>query len=414
VPSTVIDESGVSAGELQPGRLKALVFLPSIAYYRMFESLLAAMLAAGHQVLVALDHDRRSLPPDKAHLLAEQLPPRGGPWRIAASAIRRSLDYLRYLEPEYAAAEPLREQARDHAPRAVRALLVLPPFRWELGRRPFAWLLHRVEAGIPRPRGVKSFITGQAPDVVIVSPLAEFGSPQADYVRSAAAARIPSVLVASEDDLTSKGVIRDVPTLTVTWSEAGVNEMVRFHGFPRERIVAVGAQRSNGRQVPAARGTLEAIKRAARMEVVSRREGRLLRPLLWLLTPLLAVVLLLFRPRAIGRAAIRSARRLRKRARTLRRTMSHKRAERPKSRARAAKEEKLARAEAVRQQKMARAKLKGQERARAEGEKQLKAARAKTAPAEAATEPTMTPRDRSIGGDKASTDAAKETEKSRG
>jgi hypothetical protein len=408
----VIDRTGVSAGQSQPRRLKALVFLPSIAYYRLFESLLGAMLAAGHQVIVALDHDRRGVPRDEAHLLAEPLPRQTGPWRIAASAIRRSLDYLRYLEPEYADAEPLREQARAHAPRAIRALLYLPPFRWDFGRRPLAWLLRRVEAGIPRPGGVKSFISGQAPDVVLVSPLVEFGSVQADYVRAAQAAGIPSVLVvASEDDLT-QGVIRDVPTMTVTWSETGVNEMVRFHGFPRERTVVVGAERSNGRQTVAAPGTLEAIERAARTEVVTRREGRLLRPLLWLLTPLLALVLVLLRPRASGRAAIKAVRRLTARIRKRRKNLTRKRAERSKAGVLAAKEEKLARAEAARQEKLARAQAKAHGKSQARTARRQERAAAKAAnggdQARSANGGDQAP------GDQARAGPAEETEKSRG
>jgi hypothetical protein len=409
VPSTVIDESDVRGGERQAARLKALVFLPSVAYYRTFESLLEALLAGGHQVVVALDRERHEVPPDKAHLLAEHLPRRSSPWRIAASAIRRSLDYLRYLEPEYASAEPLRDDARDQAPRALRVLLVLPPFRWGFGRRSLAWLLRRIEAGIPIPRDVRSFISSQEPDVVLVSPLVEFGSAQAEYVRAAQAARIPSVLVvASEGDFTSKGAIRHVPTLTVTPSEAQIEEAVRRHGLPPERIVAVGIDRSNGHQVPAAPGTVEAIERAARMEVVAGRQGRLLRPLLWLLTPLLALVLLVFRPRATGRAVVKAGRRLRKRAKARRRTISHTRSERPKARARAAKEEKLARAAAAREQKLARAKLKGQDRARAEAAKQAKAARAKAAGGDV-------PRgDAANGGDNAAADAGNEAENPRG
>jgi hypothetical protein len=433
VSSTAIEGSGVSAGGASPGRLKTLLFLPSIAYYRTFESLVGALLAAGHQVLVALDHQRGGLPPDQAHTLDELreqhpgfdhrlLPARTGLWRIPASALRRSLDYLRYLEPEYADAEPLREQARDRAPRALRVLLFLPPFRWAFGRRAFAWLLRRLEAGIPLPGDVKAFISGHAPDVVLVSPLVELGSAQADYVRTADAARIPSVfVVASEDDLTSKGTIRAVPTLTVTWSETRVDDAVRLHGLPRERIVAMGAQSSNGFQAPAAASAVKAIEDAARTEVVARRAGRLLRPLLWLLTPLLAVVLVLFRPRATGRAAIRAVRRLlgriRKRAKTLRRTMGRRRADRSKARAKAVKEEKLARAEAVKQEKLARAQAKGQAQAQAEGAKQQKLARAAGAKkgGEARPEPAKQPRgDAANGGDKAPADAPEKTEKTRG
>jgi hypothetical protein len=399
VPSTVIDEGRVAAGESRHGRLKALVFLPSIAYYRLFEHLQGAMVAEGHEVLIALDREQRAVPPERAPLVAQPLRPRTGPWQIAASAIRRSLDYLRYLEPEYGAAEPPRAQARNRAPRAIRALLFLPPFRWKLGRRALAWLLHRVEAAIPRPRPVKSFISGQAPDVVVVSPLIEFGSAQADYVRSATAARIPSVLVvASEDDLIGRGVIRDVPTLTVTWSESGVNELVSRHGLPRERIVTVGAPNANDREAPAASGTAEAIERAAGMDVATPREGTLLRPLLWLLTPLLAILLLLLRPRATGRAAIRAPRRLVGRVRKLAKTLRRRRAEKSKARAAAAKAQRMSGVEEQRERKKARAEAKALKKARAEGEKP--------------------PKDKSAsarnGGESASGDAKESQEKPRG
>jgi hypothetical protein len=367
VPSTVIDQNDVRAGERQPRRLKLLVFLPSIAYYRIFEGLLGALSSAGHQVVLALDHERREVPPENAHLLAERLPRRNGPWRIAASATRRSLDYMRYLDHGYADAGPLRDQARNQAPRALRALLVLPPFRWELGRRPLAWLLRRIEAGIPLPRDVKSFISEQSPDVVLVSPLVEFGSDQAEYVRASQSARIPSVLVVARDgDLTRKGALRDVPTLTITSSGTRLDEAALRQSLPRERIVAVG---------PA--GMLGGIERAARMEVVARRRGRLLRPLLWLLTPLLSLVLLVFRPRATTRDVVKAARRLRRRT-------SRRGAGRPKALARAAKEERRARTEAARQEKAARAKLKGRERALAESAKQAKATQRKTERADAA------------------------------
>ena len=44
---------------------------------------------------------------------------------------------------------------------------------------------------MPIPRSVRSFVDDQAPDVVVVSPLAEFGSEQCDYLRAAQAARNP-------------------------------------------------------------------------------------------------------------------------------------------------------------------------------------------------------------------------------
>lgn len=420
--STAIEESGVSAGEAAPARLKALFFLPSIDYYLVFESLLRAMLAAGHQVLVALDHDKGSLLPDKVHpfdALREQyprfdyrqLPPRKDLWLIPASAIRRRLDYLRYLEPEYA------DQAGDRIPQStwgLRALLFLPPFRWPFGRRLLVSLLRRLEAGMPIPRAVRSFVAEATPDVVVVSPLVEFGSAQGDYIRTAEAAGIPSVVVVEGgDDLTSKGGIRDVATLTLVRNETEADEAVRLHDLPRERIAVVGAESSNGHHAPAASAAVEAIERAAPTEVVRRREGRFLRPVLWLLTPLLAIVLPLVRPRATARAVIKAVRRLagriRKRVKTLRRNMKHRRAERRKAGAEAAKQEKLARAEAAKQQKLARAEAKGQGKARAEAARREKLARTKPAkqgdgaPAEPAKD-----------GDEAGGEAETETERTGG
>jgi hypothetical protein len=424
VPSTVIEEGGVTTEGARQGRLKVLFFLPDIAHFRVFENLLQALLGAGHQVFVAFDRHRKGLAAADAALLDElgrkhpsfdhrQLPARPGLWRIAASAIRRSLDYFRYLEPEYADAGELREQARARAPRVMRALLFLPPFRWAAGRRALGWLLRRVEAALPRPAGIKSFVSEQAPDVVLVSPLVESASGQADYVRVAAAARIPSVLVAaSEEDLTSKGEIRDAPTLTVTADEERIDEVVRFQGLPRDRIVAVGAQSVNGHRPPAPPGTLEAVERAARMDVVARREGRVLRPVLLLLTPLLALLLALLRPRTTARLAIKGVRRwavrIRRRARTLRRTASRGRAERSKARGRAAKEEKLARADAVKHAKLERAERKKQGKASAVAAKQAKRAEAREAKGARKARPSAND------GDQATADATDETENPQG
>ena len=354
--STAIQESGASAGEVAPARLKALFFLPGIDYFVVFEALLRAMLAAGHQVLVALDHDKGSLQPDKVRpfdALREQyprfdyrqLPPRKDLWLIPASAIRRRLDYLRYLEPEYA------NHAGDARPQAtwgLRALLFLPPFRWPFGRRLLVRLLRRLEAGMPIARAVRSFVADEAPDVVVVSPLVEFGSAQGDYIRTAEAAGIPSVvIVEGGDDLTSKGGIRDVATVTLVRNEPQADEAVRLHGLPRERIAVVGAESSNGLHASATSGAVEAIARAESTEVARRREGRFLRPVLWLLTPLMALVLPLLRPRATARTVIKAVRRLpgriRKRAKTLRRNMKRRRAERRKAGAEAARQQKLAR-----------------------------------------------------------------------
>ena len=234
--------------------LKILFFLRAINFDRCFENLLRGMLQRGHEVHVALERERSGLREDATALFDsmsvqynrrftyEQLPRRTDTWLAPATALRYCIDYLRYLEPQFEHAELLRARARVRAARLFRVLLFIPPFRWRFGRRFVGWLLRRIEAAMPIPRDLKALVETRAPDVVLVSPLVELGSSQGDYIRVAKAAGIPTVLpVASWDNLTSKGIIRDIPTFTVVWNGSQVEEAVSLHGIPRERVFAVGA-----------------------------------------------------------------------------------------------------------------------------------------------------------------------------
>ena len=230
-----------------------LFFLRAINYDRIFECLLRELLARGHAITVALDMEKQGLPPGAAALFDslarenprfsyELLPRRRDNWLPIATRLRLAIDYLRYLEPEYAHADALRERARTRAPGLFRVVLRLPGVRGARGRAVLDRLLRRVEAALPTPPAVLDFIRQRRPDVVLIAPLVGLGSPQGDYVRAAAELGIPTVLpVASWDNLTNKGLIRDVPTLTIVWNDAQVQEATRLHRVPRDRVVAVGA-----------------------------------------------------------------------------------------------------------------------------------------------------------------------------
>ncbi len=232
-------------------RLKILFFLRSIHFDRMFEPLLRALLERGHAIHVVLSTEKRGLPETKTRLFDEfrarhdftyeQLAPRNEPWLRTAVALRHALDYMRYLEPEFARADPLRERAHERAPLLVRMLLSFP-FRGRAGRRVLGAVLRRLEAAIPVPRPIKELVATRSPDVVLVSPLVGMGSTESEYIRAAEELGIPTVLpVSSWDNLTNKGVLRDVPTTTIVWNDAQVEEAVRLHKLPRERVIAVGA-----------------------------------------------------------------------------------------------------------------------------------------------------------------------------
>jgi hypothetical protein len=353
VAATAIEERGGSAEVAEPKRFKTLWFLQGNEYDRAFVGLLREMLGRGHELSVALERQKGGPSPAMIETLDglreqhpgfayQQIPPRTGVWRIPAGAIHRSLDYLDALEPDHADPD-LREAAREQAPRGLRALLFLPPFRWRFGRRALGWVLRRLEAGMPLPGNVKSLIKDQAPEVVIVSPLAELGSPRGEFIRTAATAKVPSVfVVASWAGVAGERALRDMPTAILVPSEKQTEEAVRVHGLPDDRIQAMGEQ-SFGLVAPAATPAVNAIEGAASAAVRPAPEARILRPILWLLTPLLAILLPLLRPRATLRAVTGFPRRMRKR-----------RAERRK----------LARAEKAGLTKQARAEAKQRARAR--------------------------------------------------
>jgi len=365
------EQGGSGSNGRTPDRPRALVFMRGVGQDPEFPDLVSAMLERDHDVvLVAQEHRRRAstagadLSERYPRLDHVQMPQRRDPWRLPASATRRALDYLRYLEPESEDAEALRNQAQERAPKLLRALPHLPPFRWRFGRRILAWILRRLEAGLPIAPATKALIRERSPAIIVVSRDAAC-DPEAELVRSAHAARIPSVLVMTAAELTDPGDVRDVPTLTVVAGEEQVNEAVLTHGLPRDRVAAV-SEASEGARGPSPAEVVDAVDQAALAGVVPRPPGRLLRPVLWLLTPLLLLLLPLLRPGATLRAIGGAPKRVRKRIRHARRASAHKRSLDRKSRGQSAKQEKLARAEAGKERKVSRAVEKQRKRERRE------------------------------------------------
>jgi hypothetical protein len=233
--------------------LRILFLLHATNYDRVFENFMRALLERGHAVDVRVDWEKR-WPGHGSGLVFDRLaeeypaftsgvaPMRSDPWLQVATSCRRAIDYLRYMEPAYRDAHALRARARRRSPAWTRFLMERSPlgrarYRAQVGRA-----LGRLEARMPVPRSLSTFIANQSPDIVIVSPLVGLGSSQGDYVRAARGLGIPVVLaVASWDNLTNKGRLRDVPDLTLVWNEAQVEEGVTLHGLPRERIEATGA-----------------------------------------------------------------------------------------------------------------------------------------------------------------------------
>jgi hypothetical protein len=105
-------------------------------------------------------------------------------------------------------------------------------------------LFGSMEAAIPPSAELEAWLRGQSYDAVLVSPLVDHGSDQADLVKAARAARIPSgALITSWDNLTTKGVIRVQPDRVFVWNEVQKQEAVEMHGVPSGHVVVTGAPR---------------------------------------------------------------------------------------------------------------------------------------------------------------------------
>ena len=216
-------------------------------FLRNFHSTLRLLAERGHRVHLIGDRrdqtDGQRMVDDlqrdyPGSFTSEILPiPKQWLWYGLGTALRTSLDYWRYLRPEYRDAISLRARARQQAPAPAAWLGHVP------GRRALARLVRAAERSLPVRPEVLNILDRERPDVLMVTPLLYFGSQQSDYVRAARMRGIPSVLcVGSWDHLTTKGLIHEVPDRVVVWNDAQREEAARFHGVEPERVVVTGAQ----------------------------------------------------------------------------------------------------------------------------------------------------------------------------
>jgi hypothetical protein len=145
-----------------------------------------------------------------------------------AREVRLALDYRRYLDPRFRDTPKLRARA---AKTAVR----------RFDRVPSA-VLRAVERSLPPPDYVTRHLTEERPDVLLVTPLVELGSRQADWLRAAKRLGIRTGYpVFSWDNLTNKGLVRDEPDLVLVWNDLQAREAEELHGVSPARIRITGA-----------------------------------------------------------------------------------------------------------------------------------------------------------------------------
>ena len=216
------------------------------AYFRNFDSVIRLLASRGHRLHLAADVEEWLGGRALADRLAAECPgvtvgftpPRADPRTFeVATALRLAADYFRYVDSSYDDAPAIRVRAWERTPRIALWLARLP------GRRITAPLLRTAERYVPLDANVHAFVGAVQPDVLLITPLLELGSPQLDYVKSARALGIPvGVCVWSWDHLTSKSLIRVMPDRVFVWNETQRREATTLHGVPADRIAVTGAQ----------------------------------------------------------------------------------------------------------------------------------------------------------------------------
>ena len=236
-------------------RLRVLFAMRNYWYVRHFEPVIAALAAAGHEVQLLAErptNEKAEDWSDAAAALAAHVPglsyataPRADEdvWYDLRVMLRLGLDYLRFTAPEYRTLEQMVARARARTPYWLRRVADSAPGRSARGRQVLAALLGAAERVVPPDPALASDLAERRPDVVVVTPLVELGSEQADVVRVAQRLGIPSVLcTGSWDHLSSKGLIRALPDRVIVWNETQKNEAVAMHGVPPAVIEVTGAQ----------------------------------------------------------------------------------------------------------------------------------------------------------------------------
>jgi FkbM family methyltransferase len=221
-----------------------------------FQATIAQLVGMGHEVRVAVQEDdpqrdlRLSQDVSSSALTVQSAPTaRGDGWRADAPLVRRIRDWLQYLDPAYARADTLRARVVNR----VCAEIGAPEGSFGAGQVPgigapqvarLRELLAHIEAAIPPDPLHDEAIAAFAPDVVLVTPGVHFGSAQADFIKSARAAGIPVwMLLFSWDNLSTKGALHVAPDLMFVWNDLQRKEAAALHGFPRDRVIVVGAPR---------------------------------------------------------------------------------------------------------------------------------------------------------------------------
>jgi len=230
--------------------VKILFLTHNLGKTRHFEGVIDELTRRGHSIVITAAHKRNK--PLKLGGAFSKNPRvdvvtnplrRTDEWEPYVRTLRLARDYMRFLDPGYANAAKLAARAGDYAPPGW-AQRFAPGGGLARHRGLAKRALEIAESLVPSERYYELFIRSHAPDVILVTPLIDFGSYQTDYVKSAHRLGIPiAFLPFSWDNLTNRGLMRIPPDRMLVWNAHQKREAAVYHGVPDDRIVITGAPR---------------------------------------------------------------------------------------------------------------------------------------------------------------------------
>jgi hypothetical protein len=216
---------------------------------RQFESVLRALAARGHDVMLVREALGEFDWPPFVLALAESCPgirletmPSAAKthWWELATRFRRALFYLRFFSPAYREAPALLARARKRAP--VPAVRIAEAFG-RPGRYLLARALNLLEQSTRSAAIYHQYLREHAPDIVVLTPMIVLKTAQLDLARAALELGIRNVFaVASWDHLSSKGDLTFQPQRVIVWNDVQKREAVELQHLDGDRVIITGSQ----------------------------------------------------------------------------------------------------------------------------------------------------------------------------
>ncbi len=231
--------------------MKFLFTALHFANYRNFESVIRDLASRGHEVHLLADEEESFGGQALVERLAAEYPavtwgwtpsPAEEPWFPVAQKLRFALDYVRYLDPQYAEARKLRLRNIERTPRIVR-WMTSGIGGAVVGHRAIAGVLKAAERMLPRSRAITRMLEEQRPDAVLLTSLTFSRSLAMDQLKAARALGIPTAAcIMSWDHLSSKALVHIPPDKTIVWNDVQKREASEMHGIRDDSVVVTGAQ----------------------------------------------------------------------------------------------------------------------------------------------------------------------------